>query len=70
MVDQTAPINLISLKEAAARLSVSDRWLRDHWRELGGTRAFGAIKFFEDLVNARLQAERQKAALHSLGVKK
>ena len=41
---------LIPLKEAARRLCVSERWLRDHWRELGGTRAFGAIKFFEDLL--------------------
>jgi hypothetical protein len=56
-------IKLISLKEAAGRMAVSERWLRDHWRENGGTKAFGAIKFFEDLVEARLQAERQKAAL-------
>jgi AraC-like DNA-binding protein len=54
-------LKLISLKEAAGRMAVSERWLRDHWRENGGTKAFGAIKFFEDLVDARLQAERQKA---------
>lgn len=54
-------IKLISLKEAAGRMAVSERWLRDHWRENGGTKAYGAIKFFEDLVDARLQAERQKA---------
>jgi hypothetical protein len=54
-------IKIISLKEAAGRMAVSERWLRDRWRELGGTKAYGAIKFFEDLVDARLQTERQKA---------
>jgi hypothetical protein len=43
-------ITLMSLQETARRLSISPRWLRDHWRETGGTRAFGKLKFFKDLV--------------------
>lgn len=27
-------------------LGFSERWVYDHWEELGGTRAFGGLKFF------------------------
>lgn len=67
MSEEITPVvfqtTLISLKETARRLAVSQRWLRDHWQENGGTKAFGAIKFFEDLVNARLSAEHHAADL-------
>jgi hypothetical protein len=52
---------LLTLKEAARVLRVSPRWLSNRAEEYGGTRAFGRpVKFFKDLICARLEDERRE----------
>lgn len=50
---------LISPREVARQLGRSPRWVYDHWQELGGTRQFGGLQFFPEIVRERLEAARQ-----------
>lgn len=52
---------LISPKMVAQLLGRSDRWVYDHWEELGGTRAFGGLKFFREIIYDRIQKARSEA---------
>jgi hypothetical protein len=52
---------LVSPKEVARVLGRSTRWVYAHWRELGGTRAFGPVSFFPDIISERLETARQEA---------
>jgi hypothetical protein len=54
---------LISLEEAAKILLVSPRWLRDHADEFGGTRDFGKLKFFREIIYGRLEKIKREVEL-------
>jgi hypothetical protein len=58
---------LLTLEEAAKVLRVSPSFMRRHWQMYGGTRAFGPVKFFKDLLCARMEEERQKCQAASQG---
>lgn len=59
----TSSSPLIDLREAAQLLRVSPRWLRDRAAEFGGTRAFGRLKFFRQVILDRLQEAEQEVGL-------
>jgi len=52
---------LISPKEVAELLGRSDRWVYEHWEELGGTKAFGGLRFFREIIYERIQTARSEA---------
>jgi hypothetical protein len=54
---------LFELQEAAQILRVSPRWLRDHADEFGGTREFGKLKFFKQVIYDRLEAAEREVVL-------
>lgn len=63
MVDLKPISPLISLEEAAAYLGVSIRWLRDHAERFGGTREFGKLKFFREILYGRVEATQREMEL-------
>jgi hypothetical protein len=61
ILDERTQTRLISPAQVAEILGRSKRWVYQHWRELGGTRAFGPLSFFPEVIDERLAKARQEA---------
>jgi hypothetical protein len=51
---------LLHPREVAKLTGIKERYLRDHWKEFGGTRKFGSLKFFLNLIMQIIEAERKE----------
>ena len=49
----------LKVKDIAAMLDMSERWVYDHWRELGGVKIGGTLFFSIEGVNNTLQRKGQ-----------
>jgi hypothetical protein len=52
---------LITPHDVAQLLGRSVRWVYTNWEKLGGTREFGPLSFFPELVYARLNSAKKRS---------